>query len=251
VAVQRTTAFGTVMALAGDPVALRAALPVAPRSAPDERAVFLEPLACVAHCADHVPPGANVAIIGAGTAGALLSVLLRLRGCRVTLVNRGSARLERLRRTELLAGAHLTLATRPDAGAHQVVVVTTSTMDDPTFGLAWRLLPARGGRIVLFGGIHSAWRAPGSGLALDAVRRRERAVELDHLGKRALVVGSHGPIAADFAAAAAVLDGPLPWTATHVEELITTRLDLPGLVAELRRAARTGIDPVGKCVIRL
>ena len=251
VEVHRTTAFGTAMLVAGKPGAVRAALPAAPPSAPDERAVFVEPMACVAHCATRVDQGAEVAIVGAGTSAALLSVLLRLRGCQVALVNRGAARLERLRGTRLLAGVRLIVAADADAAAFQTVVVTTTTLDDATFALAWSLLPERGGHLVLFGGIPADWRVPGSGLALDALRRREGAAELDHQGKRALVVGSHGPTAADFATAVAVLDAPLPWTPTHAEELIVARLDLVGLLDELNRAARTGIDSMGKRVIRL
>lgn len=251
VAVERTTAFATAMLLSGAPQALRAALPAAPPSAPDERAVFVEPLACVARCASHVEPGARTAIVGAGSSGALLSVLLRLRGCAVTLVNRGAARLEALRGRSLMEGVGLLRAADAPAGDFQTVVVTTTALDDATFALAWRLLPREGGRLVLFGGIPAAWRVPGSGPALDPLRRAEDEVTLDHDGRRAQVVGSHGPGAADFAAAIAVLDAPLPWTGAHVEELIAARLDLPGLLVTLGDAARTGVDPVGKRVVTL
>jgi threonine dehydrogenase-like Zn-dependent dehydrogenase len=251
VRVERTTGFGTAMLIAGEPGALRSALPPAPPSAPDERAVFLEPLACVAHCARNVQQGSTVAILGAGTSAALLSVLLRLDGCRVALINRGVARTEFLRATRLLSGTQLLTVADVHGGGFGTVVVTTALLDDATFALAWRLLPARGGRLVLFGGIPGDWRAPGSGLALDSVRRREDQLEFEHEGKRALVLGSHGPKRADFAAAAAVLDAPLPWTPSHVEELIVARLDLAGLLAEIVQAVGTGADPVGKRVITL
>lgn len=250
VEVERTTAFATAMVLAGEPDALRAALPSAPPGAPDERAVFVEPMACVAHCATRVQPGADVAIVGAGTAGVLLSLLLRLHGCRTALVNRGGARLERLSGMRLLEGTQLLSVAEAASHAFETVVVTTTLLDDATFDLAWRLLPARGGRLVLFGGIAPDWHVPGAGPPLDALRRREGELALDREGRRALVVGSHGPTATDFAAAVAALGAPLPWTPAHVEELIAVRLDLDGLLRELQAAARTGVDPVGKRVVR-
>ena len=249
--VRRTTGFGTAMLVSGDPGAVRAALPAAPPTAPDERAVFVEPLACVAHCATRVDQDSNVAILGAGTSAALLSILLRLHGCQVALVNRGATRLELLRGKRLLSGTRLIMAGDADPGGFQTVVVTTTRLDDATFALAWRLLPARRGRLVLFGGIQGDWRAPGSGLPLDVLRRSEGEIVLDCDGKRALVVGSHGPTPADVAAAVAVLNASLPWTPTHVEELIAARVDLVGLVDVLNSAVRSGVDPVGKHVVRL
>lgn len=249
VEVERTTAFGNAMLLSAEPEQLRTALPAAPATAPDERAVFVEPLACVAHCATHVTTGADVAIVGAGTAGVLLAVLLRLRGCHVTLVNRGAGRLRNLASMRLLDGIRLVGASDAEAGAFGTVVVATTLLDDATFEGAWRLLPERDGRLVLFGGIRADWRVPGSDLLLDSVRRKEDEIELERGGRRVLAVGSHGPTSADVAVAIAVLDAPLPWSPTHVEELIVERIDLPGLVALLSEAARTGVDPVGKCVV--
>jgi hypothetical protein len=251
VEVKRTTAFATAMLVAGDTRAVRAALPPAPTGAPDTRAVLLEPLACVAHCARRVEGGTKVAIVGAGTSAALLSVLLRLRGCEVAVVNRGAERLELLRSRELAAGLRLLVAGDAVGDSFESVVVTTTQLDDATFDLAWTLMPESRGRLVLFGGIPPTWRVPGSDLLLDRVRRGEQETELSYLGKHALVAGSHGPTAADFVTAARVLDAPLPWGSVHVDELIVERLDIVGLVAELNRAARTGTDPVGKRVVRL
>jgi hypothetical protein len=193
-----------------------------------------------------------VAIVGAGTSAVLLSVLLRLRGreCEVALVNRGTERLELLRPLGLAAGLRLLTASDAVGGSFETVVVTTTQLDDATFDLAWALMPESGGRLVLFGGIAADWRVPGSDLLLDRVRRGEQEIELAYQAKSALVVGSHGPTPADFATTAAVLDTPLPWTSTHVEELIVECLDLVGLVGVLNRAARTGVDPLGKRVVR-
>jgi threonine dehydrogenase-like Zn-dependent dehydrogenase len=250
VELERTTAFATAMLVRGDPQAVRAALPPAPTRAPDARAVLLEPLACVAHCASRVEGTPKVAIVGAGTSALLLSVLLRLRGCEVALVNRRAQRLELLSPLGLAAGLRLLTASDAAAGSFETVVVTTTQLDDATFDLAWTLMPESGGRLVLFGGIAADWHVPGSDLLLDRVRRGEQEIELAYGAKNALVAGSHGPTAADFAMATAVLETPLPWTSTHVEELIVERLDLSGLVGELNRAARTGVDPLGKRVVR-
>jgi threonine dehydrogenase-like Zn-dependent dehydrogenase len=251
VPVTRTTAFGDVMQLTGPPERLRAALPTVPDGTPDDRAVFTEPLACAAHCAASVLPGSEVAIIGAGTAGVLLSVLLRLKGCRVTLINRSSERLTALSGTALLRDIPKILTREAGTRVFGTVVVTTASLDDPTFDGAWNLLPPDGGRLVLFGGIPPDWQVPVIGVLLDGIRRGEQLRELERDGRRALVVGAHGPTGADFARAGAVLAAPLPWTTTHVEELIVDRLTLPGLVSAINEAVRTGRDPVGKHVVNI
>jgi threonine dehydrogenase-like Zn-dependent dehydrogenase len=249
VPVTRTTAFGDTALLTGPPGQLRAALPGVPDGTPDDRAVFTEPLACAVHCAHNVLPGSEVAIVGAGTAGVLLAVLLRLRGCQVTLVNRSAERLDALSRTALLREVPKVLGREAGTRTFDTVVVTTASLDDDTFEGAWDLLPPYGGRLVLFGGIRPNWRVPGTRLLLDGIRRGEQRRELERGGRRALVVGTHGATGADFAAAGAVLAAPLPWTAGHVEELIVDRVSLPVLAALLNEAVRTGRDPVGKHVV--
>lgn len=249
VPVRRDTAFGDAMLLSAPEEALRAALPVIPEGTPDDRAVFTEPLACATHCAGNVRPGADVAVVGAGTAGVLLTVLLRLAGCRVTLVNRSRGRLEALSRTALLHDVPMESYDGIGQGDHDTVVVTTAMLDDVTFETAWRLLPPADGRLVLFGGIPAQWRMPGTGILLDAVRRGEQSRRVSRDGRDATVVGTHGATSADFASAAAVLARPLPWTGGHVDELIAGRLSLPELAVLLNDAVRTGADPAGKHVV--
>jgi cyclitol reductase len=250
VGVVRSTAFGTAMFLSGTEAALERALPEAPRTAPDERAVFVEPLACAVHCAGRTGPARSVAIVGAGTAGVLLSVMLRLRGSRVTLVNRSARRLDALRGRQIVDGVRLVRLEEAELESHDTVVVTTTAMDETTFRRAWSLLAPEGGRLVLFGGIASTWRAPETDVAFDSIRRGEQEVHLTWDGRSAEVVGSHGATAGDFAEAVSVLDAPLPWSPRHVEELVGRRLDLEGLVTVLNRA-REGLDPPEKCVVAI
>ncbi|MDH6130297.1 medium chain dehydrogenase/reductase family protein [Kitasatospora sp. GP82] len=247
--VTRTTAFGETALLTGPPDQLRAALPTVPDGTPDDRAVFTEPLACAVHCAGNVLAGSDVAIIGAGTAGVLLAVLLRLKGCQVTLVNRSPERLTALSRTALLREVPKVLSREVGTRTFGTVVVTTASLDGATFDGAWDLLPQDGGRLVLFGGIRPDWRVPGTQVLLDGIRRGEQMRELERGGRRALLVGTHGATGVDFAAAGAVLAAPLPWTTSHVEELIVDRVTLPVLAALLNDAVRTGVDPIGKHVV--
>ncbi|MGW6913104.1 alcohol dehydrogenase catalytic domain-containing protein [Kitasatospora sp. NPDC054939] len=247
--VRRTTAFGETALLEGSPDQLRAALPTVPDGTPDDRAAFTEPLACAVHCAGKVPSGSDVAIVGAGTAGVLLAVLLRLKGCQVTLVNRSAARLTALSATALLRDVPKVLTGGTGTRTFSTVVVTTASLDDTTFDSAWNLLPRDGGRLVLFGGIRPDWRVPGTDTRLDGIRRGEEAHQLELAGRRALLVGTHGATGADFAAAGAVLAAPLPWTGGHVEELVVGRVTLPGLAALLNDAVRTGADPIGKHLV--
>lgn len=247
--VTRTTAFGETTLLEGPPDQLRAALPAVLDGTPDDRAVFTEPLACAVHCAGNVLAGSDVAIVGAGTAGVLLAVLLRLKGCQVTLVNRSPERLTALSATALLREVPKLLTSEVGTRTFGTVVVTTALLDDSTFDSAWGLLPRDGGRLVLFGGIRPDWRVPGTRVLLDGIRRGEEVRELELGGRRALVVGTHGATGADFAAAGAVLAAPLPWTAGHIEELIVNRVPLPALAALLNEAVRTGVDPIGKHVV--
>lgn len=249
VPVTRTTAFGEAALLTGPPEQLRAALPAVPDGTPDDRAVFTEPLACTVHCAANVLPGSDVAVIGAGTAGVLLAVLLRLKGCRVTLINRSPERLTALAPTALLRDVPKIPGPEVGTRTFGTVVVTTALLDGSTFDSAWNLLPPQGGRLVLFGGIKPDWQVPGTRLLLDGIRRGEQTRELARGGRRALVVGTHGATGADFATAGAVLAAPLPWTTSHVEELIVGRVTLPVLATLLNDAARTGVDPAGKHVV--
>ncbi|WP_406739154.1 medium chain dehydrogenase/reductase family protein [Streptomyces sp. NBC_00853] len=249
VPVTRTTAFSETTLLEGSPDQLRAALPTVLDGTPDDRAAFTEPLACAVNCAGKVLAGSDVAIVGAGTAGVLLAVLLRLKGCQVTLVNRSPERLTALSSTALLREVPKVLISEVGTRTFSTVVVTTASLDDTTFDGAWRLLSRTGGRLVLFGGIRPDWRVPGTHVLLDGIRRGEDVRELELGGRRALVVGTHGATGADFAAAGAVLAAPLPWTAGHIEELIVGRVTLPGLAALLNDAVRTGVDPIGKHMV--
>jgi threonine dehydrogenase-like Zn-dependent dehydrogenase len=81
----------------------RLVLPVAnlheaPRSVPDEAAVFAEPLAAALRLQEQVPvaPGTRVVVVGAGRLGLLVARTLALTGCELRVAARGPDRRSRV-----------------------------------------------------------------------------------------------------------------------------------------------------------
>lgn len=119
-------------------------------------AAFLEPLSCVVHSIESLPPHDVVAVIGDGAFGILHALVLRERGARPILVGRREERLEVVRRfgfepIDSRAGdASLAVRERAAGRGADAVVECTGTQG------AWELAPAlvrRGGTVSLFGGL--------------------------------------------------------------------------------------------------
>ncbi len=121
-------------------------------------AAFLEPLSCVVHSVESLPPHVDVAVIGDGAFGILHALVLRERGARPVLVGRREERLEVARRYDFdpidarASDAAAAVRERTAGRGADAVVECTGTQS------AWELAPAlvrRGGTVSLFGGLPS------------------------------------------------------------------------------------------------
>jgi cyclitol reductase len=228
VAISRTTAFADKMLAYGEPSALVRAFPAVPEDIPDDRAVFVEPLACVCHCAAHladVAQGSRICVVGAGTAGVLIAIVLRERGFEVTLANRGPERLARLHAAGVVRDVRLALLRHVDE-SFDAVILMTAMLDLPSLEAAWAMLPPRGGSLVLFGGTAASLPVPGTSIDLARLRRTEGRVEVERNDRSVTVAGSYGATATDFDAAVTALLRPY----VRFEDLIAARLGLEDLV---------------------
>jgi threonine dehydrogenase-like Zn-dependent dehydrogenase len=115
----------TVLGILGHPGAFsryftlpEANLHIVPDSISDEQAIFTEPLAAACEILDQVDfePGANVAVIGDGKLGLLITQVLLAQGLQVVLHGRHDAKLA------LARAAGASIATQPEKLAYQYVV---------------------------------------------------------------------------------------------------------------------------------
>ncbi|MEV5710663.1 alcohol dehydrogenase catalytic domain-containing protein [Actinoallomurus sp. NPDC052274] len=242
VPVLRGTGFARAMWVGGDDEPLARALPLAPAGVPERRLVFAEPLACAAHCLTmagrHLGRaglrGAAMCVLGAGTAGVLISRLAEAAGAGVSLVNRDADRLAFLSARRMLPGAGGMCLDEAPSGGHDVVVVATSFVLPELLTHALRLVRP-GGLVMLYGGTAAGDRLPGLDCDLDRVRRGELVAAARWRGRPVRVGGSYGTTPADFALALRALAGSPD--GLGVERLITAEVALPELPDLLRRMA--------------
>jgi L-iditol 2-dehydrogenase len=133
-------------------------------NAPFEMGTLVEPLACVLRSVDRAAVGVSdvAVVLGAGTMGLIHTALLRLRGCRVIVLDDD----ETTHRNARAAGADLVLPSRHPAILDEIRRATDGRGADAIFcvrggvqGIELALtLAARGGRLVLFQSIRDADR---------------------------------------------------------------------------------------------
>jgi 2-desacetyl-2-hydroxyethyl bacteriochlorophyllide A dehydrogenase len=215
----RPGAFAELLAL---PARL---LHLLPPDADLRAAALLEPaaVAAAAVLSARVEPGERVAVVGAGTLGALCLRMLRLRSpAELAAADPRAARSE----TALASGATRVETGPLPPGAYDVVIETAGAKDSANAAIA---LPRRGGRVVLAG-------IPGTATGLDP----------------AAIVGGELTISSVFGAP------PAAWT--HAVRLFATGLlDLGSLVTHEFALTEFGRamdllhgtrDDVGKVLIR-
>lgn len=149
-----------------------------PDSVPEQRAVFMEPLACCLRALDRCPvqEGESALVVGVGAVGLLFLPLLRDRSAIPLAVD---LRPERLALAQEWGAHAAALATQPDlrawVGDHTegrgVDLVILTVVNEPllTAALGW---VRDGGRILLFGA------KPGSRLPLDVWELWRREIDL-------------------------------------------------------------------------
>ncbi|MFI2378338.1 alcohol dehydrogenase catalytic domain-containing protein [Streptomyces sp. NPDC018964] len=249
VMVDRSTGFADQMWAAGPADLLRHALQPVPHGPAARRLVFAEPTACAQHCLSAIKRqvgdlrGAQVVVLGAGTAGLLITALADRAGARASVCNRSRARTDAARKAGLL-DVPMLLFGEPTGGRADVVVIATSFVLTAVLDEALRLV-APGGLVLLYGGTAPGDRHPGLECDLDRVRRTGSVASCTWKGRLLRVAGSYGTTPQDFAAAI----GDLTDVATplRAEALVAAEVDLPGLLGLLR--APDALGP-GKIVVR-
>ncbi|MEU3855368.1 medium chain dehydrogenase/reductase family protein [Streptomyces sp. NPDC029554] len=248
VVVERGTGFADRMWAAGPADRLRHALQPVPHGPAARRLVFAEPIACAQHCLSAIERqvgglrGAQVVVLGAGTAGLFIAALADRAGARVSVCNRSRARVDAAREAGLLDVPTL-LFGEPAAGGADVVVVATSFVTPTVLDEALRLV-APGGLVLLYGGTAPGDRHPGLDCDLDHVRRTETVAACVWQGRSLRVAGSYGTSPEDFTSAiGALTDVTSPLRA---EKLVAAEVDLPGLLGLLRDPEALG---PGKIVV--
>lgn len=133
-----------------------------PDELPDDRAVLVEPIACAVHTVRRVPipPGASVAVIGAGTVGLLTLLALRelTQAGPVYVVAKHGHQRERAK----ALGA--TAITAPRRAARALRRVTGARMHSPEMGSDF-----------LLGGVDVVFECTGGSSGLDGALRLARA----------------------------------------------------------------------------
>jgi L-iditol 2-dehydrogenase len=185
-----------------------------PDDMPDERAVFVEPLACCVRALKRVTllPGDTALVVGAGAIGLLFLALLRRHPIQLAALDLRADRLEQARDWGAAlaldaAGAGLPTQLRAATGGRGVDLVVLTVANAATFAQALGLV-RDGGTLLIFGA------KPGN---LPAT------TELWELYRREItVISSYSPAPADLHEALELLR----WPDFALEQLVTHQLPL-------------------------
>jgi threonine dehydrogenase-like Zn-dependent dehydrogenase len=255
VGVERTSGFGEYFIARGDSEALGRAFVKIPSETSAEKSVFCEPMACAHHCVANLMrylkceslANLRVAVIGAGNAGALLSLLAKHLGASVTLFNRNAARLEFLKRKGIFSTHELCLIDRRRPPGFDAVIAATTFLYPSVLSFAMQCLNKEA-ILMLYGGTREGDLLAGAVINIDQTRRREALVSATWLGKQFRVGGTYGALSIDFARVAHLLktyasDFP-------VELLISHQILLAELPEVLRFLTKPETQQYGKIVVR-
>ncbi|MFD3510992.1 hypothetical protein [Nocardia sp. NPDC058666] len=251
----RTSGFGELVELRGEPHQLRAALVPVPDGLTDRVAVFAEPLACAVHCATRMhtvtaelglKPDTVVAVFGAGMAGILISAVLTATGHRCVLLNPSDARIGFLRRRRALPSR--VFDTHRHRPPFQRIVVATAAATPHVLATCVDML-AEDGLLLLFAGTQPGDRL--DTVDIDYLRRTE-ATQSCGSRDRYHLAGTHGAGRADFHTALNLLQqapeaGWSPWIC--VKRLTTQVLGLAAAPAYLTASATHG--GIGKTIVQI
>jgi threonine dehydrogenase-like Zn-dependent dehydrogenase len=249
--VERDSGFAEAVVVRGSPRTLADALVPVDDDAPAERMIFVEPLACAAHCVgilrrrlDGPLSEARVGIVGAGIAGTLIAKTVEREGASIVLLNRSRERLRFLEARGVLDGNRLQPLDEAPGSQLDAVVVATS-FAEPEVLLTAQQLIRPGGLVVLYAGTAPGDRWPGTSVDIDRLRRSQRIVLLPVGDATMTVAGSYGAESGDFHIAKRLLCGEQP---LELERLVVDSVPLEELPERLRALAAE--SPPGKVVVR-
>ncbi|MGH7583319.1 MAG: 2-dehydropantoate 2-reductase N-terminal domain-containing protein [Gemmatimonadales bacterium] len=253
--VDRTVGFAELVELHGQPASLqRALLRLTPALACGD-GIFVEPLACAAHCVRRVRHAVSmlgqrrgpVAIVGAGIFGTLIASLMRAAGDDVLLLNRSRDRLDFLEQRDIFSSSRLlTLGCAQQHRFSQIILATTFAQPELVNWCAEHADEAA--LITIFGGTDSSMTTGDEGVDLDTIRRQEELRECRIGGRSLWLAGCHGAERQDFSRAMAVLERDAE-VMHAVAGLRGPELSLTEAVHALPEYARRSI--FGKPIVRL
>jgi cyclitol reductase len=255
ITVTRTSGFAELIEFHGRPASLDRALLRLSATLASSHGIFVEPLACAAHCARRVQEAlttlrkrqGSVAIVGAGIFGVLIASLMRSAGEDVYLLNRSRGRLDFLEQRDIFSSANLlTLECAQQRRFTSIILATTFAAPQLVSWCAEHANEAA--LITIFGGTSSDMIIGDGGIDLDVLRRQEKLCEVRIGGRSLWLAGCHGAERQDFAQAMTVLEKDTEVMST-VTRLRGPELSLREAVHALPEYARTPV--YGKPVVRL
>ena len=143
--------------------------------------------------------GLSVGIVGSGIAGALIGLLGKIYGAKITLLNRTRDRLDFLKNKGIFSNDELQLNSEAERSIFDIVIPTTTFLYHEVLELCGKVVKDRG-IIILFGGTKKGDVFPGiHNLEIDVIRRNhlDQNVLLP-TGKSIRIGGSHGATTRDF-----------------------------------------------------
>ena len=139
-------------------------LHIVPEIIPDEKAVFIEPLAAALEIQEqiHVRPSDRVLVVGAGRLGQLIAQTLSLTGCDLQVVAR------RPNQTRLLQDREIRVIAPDQIPQHKLDIIVEATGSQDGFQIARKAVRARG-MIVLKSTYHGEMQVNLSSVVVDEV----------------------------------------------------------------------------------
>lgn len=203
--VKRGTGFSEVIIATGTPSDLKRAFIKINLNANYKKMVFTEPMSCANHCISrsriHLGKqslkGISMAVIGAGNAGTLISLLARYYGASVTLHNRTTDRLEFLEKNRVFDKHELKILDSSFQDSYDVVIPATSFLFPEVMNKAVGMIKNEG-LLLLFGGTNKGDTLLGSAIDIDLVRRQEKIDKIFFKNKTFWIAGTYGARTEDF-----------------------------------------------------
>ncbi|MFH0859328.1 MAG: medium chain dehydrogenase/reductase family protein [Patescibacteria group bacterium] len=222
-----------------------------PKKVSLRRLVFIEPLACANHCVNQLfkhlkienASGLNIAIIGAGTAGSLIGLIIKHYGGHVIFFNRSSKRIDFMRENGLFNKNEYKKLSEKIEKKFDVVIPTTSFIF-PSIMKKCLQIVKNNGVIHLFGGTKRSIKYKFLNQDIDKIRRKEKLVRFSYNDKRIKFSGTHGALTEDFVKAINYLSYKNQFS---VEKIITAEVGLKQLPLILKTLSVSG--GMGKTIV--
>lgn len=203
--IRRSSGFSEYMIAYGEPSELMRAFVKVDSNISHEKLVFCEPTACAYNCVRNLMKylncdslrGYRIGIIGAGTAGMLIGLLIKYFKGDIVLFNRGENKLNHLNDNKIFSMEELNKISKNYKYKFDAVIPATSFLFNPVLNFSYRILKENG-LLLLYGGTKEKDLLPGSNIFIDSIRRNEKIIEVMWLNKKVMIGGTYGASTDDF-----------------------------------------------------